>query len=62
LSVSGARLKEPGEYIGPPGTVSWVKMLSDAGSDAFDGWTLWPETSATKRTREGKMDDMTGPN
>ena len=36
--------------------INCVKMLSEAGSDAFDGWTFCAEARATKRRTLDKRD------
>jgi hypothetical protein len=55
-AVRGAILKAICVSNCPPVTVNCVKMLSEAGNDALDGCTLWPEARATKRRTPDKRD------
>ena len=53
--VRGAILKTS---VFEPRVVSWVKVLSEIGSDAFEGCISCPETRAIQRTRPDKKDAM----
>ena len=42
-------LKTVCESVLPPLIVSWARF-SELGNEAFDGWTLWPDTTVARRS------------